>query len=172
MYVYHENLSAVDRSAYQQTYALYLELQKPQYLPQITNPDDVEAGFIESNLTTGRYAVAADRGAKLLDRTKGQPNSRLPVRLIVYAALALKGDPAKAGVALGAVESALTKLPADYKPDWSYQGTLRYIRASNAPEPLKTPLADLVQAVDKDPGHVPPEVLQANREAVKRKRLF
>jgi tetratricopeptide (TPR) repeat protein len=174
MYVYHENLSATDRSAYQKTYALYLELQKQMYLPQITNADDVEAGFIESNLTTGRYAVAVDRGAKLLDRTKEQPDLPLaiPVRLIVYAALVLQRDPAKAGVALGALESALTKLPKDYKAEWSYQGTLRYIRASNVPEPLKTRLVDLVQAVDKDPVHVPPAVLQANREALQRKGLF
>jgi hypothetical protein len=174
IYAYHEDLSATDHAAYQQTYALYLELQKPQYLSQITNSDDLEAGFVEANLTVARYAEAVERGGKLLDRTKQQPDLRLtiPVRLIVYAALALKGDTAKAAVALGAFESALTKLPRDYKSEWSYKGTLLFIRAGNAAEPMKTRLADLVQAVDKDPAHVPPAVLQANREAVKRKWFF
>jgi tetratricopeptide (TPR) repeat protein len=174
MFVYHEDLTATDPLAFQKTYALYLELQKPQYLPQITNADDVEAGFIEANLTTGRLAEAADRGAKFLERTKAHPDLQetIPVGVIVYAALVLKGDTAKAAMTLGALEAALKKLPKDFKADWSYQGTLRYIRASKAPEPLKSSVAELVQAIDKDPLQVPPAVLQTSREAIRRKWFF
>ena len=89
--------------------------------------------------------------------------------LVVYCRPGANRDLPKAGDALNGVESALKNLPADYKTDWSWQGTLRYIRASHTPEALKTDVADLIEAVDKDPLHVPPAVLQANREAVKRK---
>jgi tetratricopeptide (TPR) repeat protein len=168
MYVYHEQLSSQDPSAYDQNYALYQEIQKDVYKAKISKPDDVEAGLIEAELTTGRYRDAARRSWKFLAGTAARPNARLivPVRAVLYAALALSGDTVQAAAELENLRVALRALPRDYVGEWTYNGSIHYVRSSSLADPLRSSVAGLLQAIHDKPVAVPDSVFEDNRRAL------
>ncbi len=165
MYVYHEYLSAVDPAAYQSNYKLYEEYAK-QFADRIPDPNGFEAGFLEAHLTTGRYPELIRRGDALL-RSPQKPQVGVPARLLLYAAAVLQRDVRSGRARLEALETTLGGLSEGQKPEWSYEGTLRYIQRADVPADSKKALTDLIKAVSATPATVPPPVLEENRRLVK-----
>lgn len=165
MFVYHENLSATDPLAYQRNHELYVELEAA-FRGKIPEQADFDAGFVEAELTTGRYDAVLDRGEKLLETKPGQSIS-LAISLIMYAAAVLKNNSSVASVNLSRLEAEVKGLPNDFEPNWSYKGTRNYITKRKLAPDVERPLETLLSAMSGKSSDQRAEAIASNRKMLK-----
>jgi tetratricopeptide (TPR) repeat protein len=136
--VYHEKLFA---------YASAFEVTQ-QWLSR--HPEDVpaQANFAEAHLTTGRYAEAERRLERLLKKPDLDSASSVGLRIVdIVTTLALK----KASTVpqkLQALRAFVSAQPANFHPDWSFDGTAHYVQTEQVFAPYRPWLMDLFAVVN------------------------
>ena len=170
VHLYHEFVSEFDpERAFARTYEIYTGLEQQfESLLSETEKLDLDANFLESRFTTGHYQEVVDIGGQLDGRLpQSDYERRVPVNLLRYAALAMRGDTAGALAQLNKLESLAGSMPAGAKVGWIYHGTLRYLRAQPRGE-IQQRLIELVEAAGRlrDAKPLPPAVIAANRRAL------
>jgi hypothetical protein len=168
--IYHDNMSEFDPGAFPRSYDLYADMQKRfgEHL-SADQKQEFDANRLESRFTTGRYKEVSEIGAQL-DRGLGESSAlRIPVNVYRYAALAMSGDAAAAEIQLSRLERLVSKLPKDFDPGWSYNGSLIYLRAQPRGE-LEQQVTELIKAL-QDTKSLPPAVIAANRTALRTVKL-
>lgn len=163
-YLYHEDLSGSDPEAYGKALA---EVKKAVAAPRGAGPL-VLANLAESQVTTRRYADAAETARELLERLSGDPGTELNVRFLRYAALLLAEDLDAAREALQELEQSFGHLPEGFENTWIYDGTFRFFERSELPPERKDALLELGNLIKagkaSDAGSA--EVFAANRAAL------
>lgn len=145
----HETAALTDPRAYQKAYDVFARAL--QFRARIESPADItsmEANLAEAALTIGRFdeahTLASDVARRLADRDVEQ-DTVLNMKFIAYAALVLAGDNAGAAQEHTALLEYMKKLPADFKNEWVYTGTRRYIES--APHSMRHQLKGTLQIV-------------------------
>ena len=171
VYLYHEFVSEFDpKRAFARTYEIYTAMEK-QFESRLSETDklDLDAGFLESRFTSAHYQEVVEIGGQLDTRLpRSNYELRVPVNLLRYAALVMRGDVAGALAQLNKLESLAGSLPPGATVGWIYKGTLRYLRALPPAGAIQQRLIELVEAAGqlKDGKPLSPAVIAANRSAL------
>jgi tetratricopeptide (TPR) repeat protein len=143
-YQYHEFLAPGDPQAYTVVHDVLSRIE-PLAQEQALR-ESVRANLAESSLTVGRYDDAIAIAGELAAQPSAGPSTVLNMKYMLFAALTLKGDRARAAQALADLNSYLGTVPEDFSNDWSYMGTARYIERV-APEPEKQVLLQTIARI-------------------------
>jgi HEAT repeat protein len=171
VHLYHEFVSEFDpERALARTYEIYTALEK-QFESRLSETEklDLDANFLESRFTTGHYQEVIEIGGQLDGRL---PHSnyelRVPVNVLRYAALVMRGDAAGALVQLRQLESLVSGMPAGTKVGWIFNGSLRYLRAQQPQGNTRQRLIELFEAANllKDGKGLSQTIIAANRSAL------
>jgi HEAT repeats len=170
-YIYHEFMSEFDpKRAFARAYEIFVALdnQFGSQAPQ-TVKSDLDANLLEGRLTVSRYQEVIEIGEQL-DRRLAEANSglRVPVNLLRYTALVMHGDRGAALTQLQKLEKLLSNMSANTELDWTYDGTLRYLRAQEPQSEIQQRLIELLEAANskKDAKFLTREVIPANLRAL------
>ncbi len=167
MFIYHENLSESDPSAFQENYRLHTELFK-RFGATLTSDDSALASFAEAEYTSGRHADALKRAQLLLEKRSLPPRIGLPVNVILCAAYLSRNERSLAASRIPEIRLLLTsgKITSD---DWSYHGLSNYLKNSGLDQSLRTKLIALLTQISTDPQKVTPEMLEALHQELTKK---
>jgi HEAT repeat protein len=143
-YQYHEFVAPGDPQAYTIVHDVLSRIE-PLAQEQALR-ESVLANLAESSLTVGRYDDAIAIAGELAAQPSAGPSTVLNMKYMLFAALTLKGDRARAAQALADLNSYLGTLPEDFSNNWSYMGTARYIERV-APEPEKQVLLQTIARI-------------------------
>ena len=113
------------------------------------HPDDLYAGtsFVESHLTTGRWAALPGQLAKVL--SKLPPAVQVPLLAIELSALTVQNQAQKAAETRKALHQLVSAQPAEFRISWMVAGTRHYLQTEPRFAPHKQKLLLLLSALEQ-----------------------
>jgi hypothetical protein len=167
--IYHDNLFDFEHSYGR------LKSVEQEFGQQLVGEEklNLDANLVESCFTAGHYQEAEDLAARLEpELDKDDFDLRIPTSLYLYMALAVQGKAKAADSQLTRLEGLVKELPAGQELQWNYDGTAQFLRSNQMPGEMTAPLADLIDAANKlqTTRKIPPQVIDANRAALKLNR--
>ena len=168
-FLYHEELSLTDATAYQKSLALAAKRRG-----QGATQDAIEgnnANYAENLFTAGQYREAIKQAQGLFNSQTAE--RKFVTRLIAYAALVASQDYQGAEAQLLDARKAAEACAEPLR--WVFDGTLHYLKESAIPDPAKSALVKLVAAINdttngKTPASVPAGIYTENLNALRAMR--
>ncbi len=113
------------------------------------HPDDLGVGtnFVESHLTTGRWAALPGQLAKVF--SKLPPAVQVPLLAIELSALTAQNQVQKAAAARMALRQLVSAQPAAFQITWTFAGTRHYLQTEPRFAPHKQKLLLLLSALEQ-----------------------
>ena len=161
MSFYHEDLSQTDPEAFEKAY------REARRIADADSSPGSQANLAEAQLTSGRFPEAAQTAQEILSRSP-DPTTELNLQFIRLAALVLAGQRSEAEKPLGALQASYSALPPNFRNDWTYGGTLRFLRKSALPPELREQLVSLCELIQtRHPDTYAQQVFAATRAALR-----
>ncbi len=113
------------------------------------HPDDLDVGanFVESHLTTGRWAALPGQLAKVF--SKLPPAVQVPLLAIELSALTAQNQTREATEARKALRQLVSAQPAEFQITWTFAGTRHYLQTEPRFAPYKQKLLSLLSALEQ-----------------------
>ena len=113
------------------------------------HPDDLYVGtsFVESHLTTGRWAALPGQFAKVFSELP--PEMQVPLLAIELSALTAQNQGQKAAETRKALRQLISAQPAEFQIFWAFAGTRHYLQTEPRFAPHKQKLLLLLSALEQ-----------------------
>ena len=160
-FLLHETVALRDPEAFEESYHVFVAVSRLAWRISREQGLRVDANKAEAALTIGRFteAQAIARGViadleqemqnPALDDQMRQSKraTALNMRLILYAALLLRGDPQAQGVAADMFAESERLAKAGHQNTWEYAGTEKYLASSTIPPPARRAIRDAIARI-------------------------
>jgi tetratricopeptide (TPR) repeat protein len=112
-------------------------------------PDDLYVGtsFVETHLTTGRWAALPGQLAKVFPKLS--PVKQVPLLAIELAALTVQNQTREAAERRKALRQLVSAQPAEFQISWTFAGTRHYLQTEPRFAPHKQKLLLLLSALEQ-----------------------
>lgn len=148
-YLLHETVALRDAEAFEKSYHVFVAVAPVAWVMSREQGLRVDANKAEAALTIGRFNEAQQIAREVISDLERQhidalQGTALNMKLVLYAALLLRNDPAAPGVAAAMFKEYHALAAGGYTNTWEYAGTEKYLASANIPAASRRAIRDAI----------------------------